>query len=85
MLGLYNGHVRKGQLRLMERLAALGTPMICAALRDPYDLAALPENACGLAIYEYSAESLDVLAAVLAGELAAPGRLGVNLEGVVCA
>lgn len=85
VLGLYNGHVRKGQLRLMERLAALGIPMICAALRDSYDLAALPENACGLAVYEYSAESLDVLADVLAGELAAPGRLGVNLEGVVCA
>ena len=69
VLGTYQGHVRRGQLSLMRALAALGRPMVCAALRDPADLAGLPEGVCGLAVYEYSADSLALVARVLRGEV----------------
>lgn len=80
VLGAYNGHVKQGQLRLMAALAALGIPMVCVALRNPYDLAKLPRGVCGLAVYEYSEESLAVTAEVLAGRLAPAGRLSVCLS-----
>lgn len=69
VLGLFNGHTRRGQLALRDALAALEKPMICAALRDPTDLASLPERACGLKLYEYSPESLEILTRVLSGKL----------------
>lgn len=79
VLGSYNGHVKRGQLRLMEALAALGIPMVCVALRNPYDLAGLPEGVPGLAVYEYSKESLAVAAEALTGKLTPTGRLSVRL------
>ena len=81
VLNTYNGHLRPGQLKLMRALGELNLPMICVALRDPYDLTTLPTHACGLAAYEYSRDSLEALAKVLRGELTPQGRLSVTLEG----
>ena len=81
VLGTYNAHVKRGQLRLLAALAGLGLPMACVALRDPYDLAALPENVYGLAAYEYNIESLDTVAQALTGAFVPAGKLPVPLEG----
>ena len=81
VLGTYNGHVKQGQLRLLSALAALGLPMACAALRDPYDLAGLPDNVYGLAAYEYNTESLEIVAQALIGDFVPAGKLPVPLEG----
>ncbi len=81
VLGTYNAHVKRGQLRLLAALAGLGLPMACVALRDPYDLAGLPENVYGLAAYEYNIESLDTVAQALTGAFTPVGRLPVPLEG----
>lgn len=69
VLGTYQGHVRRGQLALARALAALMRPMVCVALRDPVDLAGLSAGVSGLAVYEYSAESLALVARVLRGEV----------------
>ena len=66
---------------LLAALAGLGLPMACVALRDPYDLAGLPENVYGLAAYEYNIESLDTVAQALTGAFVPAGKLPVPLEG----
>lgn len=81
VVGTYNGHLRRGQLELVRALGGTGLPMVCVALRDPYDLKALPPHACGLAVYEYSEESLAVVAGALRGEVSPRGRMSVRLEG----
>lgn len=81
VLGAYNGHVKRGQLRLLSALASLGLPMACVALRDPYDLAGLPDHVYGLVAYEYNTESLEIVAQALTGDLVPTGRLPVPLEG----
>lgn len=75
----YNGHMKPGQRKLMETLAGLGKPTICCALRDPYDLMDLPENVCGLCVYEYSRDSLEILLDAFTGKLTPQGKLSVKL------
>jgi len=79
VLGTYNGHIKRGQMKLMHALAALGKPMVVAALRNPYDLADLPEGVCGLIAYEYNVHSLTNVASVLTGDLVPAGKLDLKL------
>lgn len=80
VLGSYNGCTRPGQQKLLHALAALGIPMACVALRNPDDLAELPDHVYGLAVYEYTLSSLEIAAEVLSGALKPAGRLPVTLE-----
>mgnify|MGYP002660822991 CR=1 FL=1 len=80
VLGSYNGCTRPGQQKLLHALAALGIPMVCVALRNPDDLAELPDHIYGLAVYEYTLSSLEIAAEVLSGALKPTGRLPVTLE-----
>ena len=56
--GLYNGHIKTGQLELAKLVAAEAAnqrcPMIAVALKDPYDLDEMPENVVCVAGWEYS-------------------------------
>ena len=79
VLGTQNGHLRKGQLHLAQALEKTGIPVICVALRDPYDLAGLPDNVYALAAYGYDLLSLRAVSRVLSGRETAPGRLPVKL------
>lgn len=78
ILGTCNGHLFRGQLELARALAQTGKPMAVVALRNPYDLSALPENVWKLACYDYSPASLSALAEVLRGAAAA-GHCPVKL------
>lgn len=80
VLGTCNAHLTPEQLLLMEALAAKGKPLVVAALRNSYDLAYLPQGACGFAVYEYIRESAVNIARVLRGEMKAQGRLATRLE-----
>ena len=79
VLCTYNGHVKAGQLRLVREMAELGKPVVCCALRDPYDLAEVPENVCGLCFFEYTREIMPVVRDVLTGKLIPGGKLSVKL------
>ncbi len=81
VIGTYNGHIKRGQLRLVEALAELHVPMVCVALRNPYDLLELPESVAGLACFEYDDLSMAAAAKVLRGELRPVGRLPLNGGG----
>jgi beta-N-acetylhexosaminidase len=77
VVGTIDGHRQPAQLDLVEAIAATGTPVIAVALRGPWDVVAYPPGVTALATYSILPASLDALAAVLAGEAEAPGRLPV--------
>ncbi len=78
VLGMYNGHILKGQLRLADALAHTGLPMIVVALRNPYDLAGLSAHVAALAAWEYSRPVFEALWPVIAGKKQAEGRLPIS-------
>ena len=77
VIGTIDGHRQPAQLELVEPIVATGTPVVAVALRGPWDVAAYPPGVTALATYSILPASLDALAAVLAGEAEAPGRLPV--------
>jgi beta-N-acetylhexosaminidase len=77
VVGTIDGHRQPAQIDLVEAIAATGTPVVAVALRGPWDVAAYPPAATALATYSILPASLQALAAVLAGEARAPGRLPV--------
>jgi beta-N-acetylhexosaminidase len=79
VIGTIDAHRLTAQLRLLEAVAATGTPTVAVAMRGPWDVAAYPANVTSLATYSILPGSLDALAAVLAGEAQASGRLPVKL------
>lgn len=79
VVGTYQGHLQQGQIALVDELAKQGVPIACVALRNPYDLANLPNNVLKIAAYEYTEKCLDEVAEVLSGTLIAKGVLSVAL------
>jgi beta-N-acetylhexosaminidase len=84
VVGTIDGHRQPEQLRLVEALAGTGTPVIAAALRGPWDVAAYPDTVTAFATYSILPTSLEALARVIAGRAEAQGRLPVATapEGV---
>ena len=80
VIGTYNGHLRRGQLAVVRAMAQQQAPVICVALRNPYDLAGLPQQVSSIAAYAYNEPVLKTLTRLLAGEIQAQGRLPVSLN-----
>lgn len=70
VVGTCNGHLFRGQLKLVEALAELQKPLAVVALRNPYDLASVPDGLWKLASYDYEEPALHALEGVLRGESA---------------
>ncbi|MGP9538011.1 glycoside hydrolase family 3 protein [Brachybacterium sp. AOP43-C2-M15] len=69
----------EGQVAMVEALAATGTPVVHASLRNPYDVVHVGGVAASLAAYGDSDASLRAIAGVLAGEVTARGTLPVAI------
>lgn len=67
------------QQRLVRELVATGTPVVHIAVRDPYDVAYMPEVATSLATYSYTAVSMESAAKVIHGEITPTGTLPVDV------
>ena len=80
VIGTIDGHRLRSQLDLVEAIAATGMPTIAVALRGPWDVGAYPAAVTALATYSILPGSLDALAAVLAGDADASGRLPVAVS-----
>jgi len=78
VIGTYNGHIQKSQLQLVRALCSLPIPVICVALRNPYDLLTLPDNATCVAVYSYDNLSMAAVVKLLRGELQPVGRLPLS-------
>jgi beta-N-acetylhexosaminidase len=79
VVGTYNGHLKLGQIALVKALCFSSIPIVCVALRNPYDLAGLPPEVYTLAAYAYDDLSLNAVANVLTWKANAPGKLPVAL------
>jgi beta-N-acetylhexosaminidase len=79
VLGTVSASMEPAQAALANALLALGTPVVTAALRTPYDLAVYPTAGTHLCTYSIHPMSLDALAAALFGELEPTGKLPVQL------
>jgi beta-N-acetylhexosaminidase len=79
IIGTYNGHIYQGQLACIERLAQVNDKIIVFALRNPYDLADLPKHVYGIAVYEYTLKSLDVIEEWLEERYELAGVLPVSM------
>lgn len=69
----------ESQQRLVEELRQSGTPVVVAAVRDPYDIAHFPEVETYLATYGYRPVSMRALARVMFGEADPTGKLPVSI------
>ncbi|MEV7418251.1 glycoside hydrolase family 3 N-terminal domain-containing protein [Streptomyces sp. NPDC089919] len=69
------------QRTLVQALVDTGVPVVALAVRNPYDVAALPECAASLASYAWTDVELRAAARVLAGEVRPAGRLPVPVPG----
>ena len=78
VLGTCNAHLNRGQLALAKALAATGKELTVVALRNPYDIPLLPDCACKIAAYDYSAACFAALEKVFRGGKAT-GILPVKL------
>lgn len=79
VIGTYNGHLNKGQLNLVNEAAKKNQNVIVFALRNPYDLRELPKNVYGIAVYEYTVNSLDVLNELLKNPFELKGQLSIQM------
>lgn len=67
------------QTRLVRALLATGTPVVVAAMRNPYDVASFPEAPTVLDTYGYTSHQIQSLVRVLFGEVNPAGRLPVSI------
>lgn len=78
VMGTCNAHLYRGQLALAKALAEMGLPMTVIALRNPYDLAELPDNVCKISVFDYTLDGLYAAEQVLLSGKAS-GRMPVRL------
>ena len=69
------------QTQLVRALLATGTPVVVAAMRNPYDIASFPEARTVVNTYGYTASQVESLVRVLFGEVSPTGRLPVSIPG----
>ncbi len=79
VVGLYNGHINRGQIALANRLCEGHRRILAVSLRGPYDIPLLDSRIPALAAYEYTPLSFDTLADVFRGAAVPSGRLTVRL------
>lgn len=68
-----------GQQKLVKALLETGKPVVVVAVRDPYDIAYLPDVKTYLATYSYSPVAIESAVRVIVGEVAPTGKLPVDI------
>lgn len=79
VISTFNAHLRKAQRLLVEELCELNVPVICIAMRNPYDLSGLTKKAWCLAAYDYTADAIASIRDILAGKAKCAGVCPVKL------
>lgn len=80
IVGTINAFDQPRQQKLLQALAALGKPLILAALRMPYDVSVFPQAGTALCTYSVLPPSMQALADILAGEISPTGHLPVSIQ-----
>jgi beta-N-acetylhexosaminidase len=82
VVGTIDAIRQPGQLDLVRAVMAANRRAVAVALRTPWDVTRFPAGVAALCTYSILPDSLDALAAVLAGAAAAPGTLPVAVPGL---
>lgn len=82
VFGSYNGHLQKGQLRLVKAISEKGIPVHLFALRNPYDITKEMKEctASAFACYEFSGRIFSEIIEILKGNGHFSGKLPIKLE-----
>ncbi|MFJ2261941.1 glycoside hydrolase family 3 protein [Streptomyces sp. NPDC087844] len=80
LVGTYNVTAASGQRTLVNQLLATGRPVVALAIRNPYDVAQLPDVPAYLASYSWTDVELRAAVRVLAGRVGPRGRLPVPVQ-----
>ncbi|MFH8463793.1 glycoside hydrolase family 3 protein [Streptomyces sp. NPDC017991] len=80
LVGTYNVTAASGQRALVNQLLATGRPVVALAIRNPYDVAQLPDVRAYLASYSWTDVELRAAVRVLAGRVGPRGRLPVPVQ-----
>ncbi len=79
ILGVQGIRLSQAEEKLLNALRGIGKPVICVALRTPYPLSRLPQGVAGLAVFDYSEDSLNALTETFRSETAPSGQMPVRL------
>lgn len=79
VIGTYNAHLQPGQKELIRAFSNKQVPIMVVALRNPYDLAGLSEQVTGVAAWDNSLMTLELLEEMLRGEWEPEGKLPIRL------
>ena len=82
VVGTIDAIRQPAQFDLVDAVASAGRPTIAVALRTPWDVARYPASAAAVCTYSILPDSLEALAAGLAGAIPFAGRLPVVVPGV---
>ncbi|MGW0649039.1 glycoside hydrolase family 3 protein [Streptomyces umbrinus] len=80
LVGTYNVTAASSQRTLVNRLLAAGRPVVALAIRNPYDVAQLPDVKAYLAAYSWTDVELRAAVRVLAGRADPVGELPVPVQ-----
>ncbi|GHH37907.1 beta-N-acetylhexosaminidase [Streptomyces umbrinus] len=80
LVGTYNVTAASSQRTLVNRLLATGRPVVALAIRNPYDVAQLPDVKAYLAAYSWTDVELRAAVRVLAGRADPVGELPVPVQ-----
>ncbi|MBT2506731.1 glycoside hydrolase family 3 C-terminal domain-containing protein [Streptomyces sp. ISL-98] len=80
VVGTYNVSATSPQRTLVSALAATGVPVVCLAIRNPYDIARLSGFAASVAAYSWTDVELRAAVRVIAGKTRPEGRLPVPIQ-----
>lgn len=82
VVGTIDAIRQPAQFDLVEAVASVGRPTVAVAMRTPWDLAQYPASVAAVCTYSILPDSLEALAAGLAGAIPFVGRLPVAVPGV---
>ncbi|MFD5629832.1 glycoside hydrolase family 3 protein [Streptomyces sp. NPDC127072] len=80
VVGTYNVSASSSQKTLVAQLRATGVPVIAVAIRNPYDVAQLPDVQAFVAAYSWTDVELRAAARVIAGRAEPRGELPVPVQ-----
>ncbi|BAC73014.1 beta-N-acetylhexosaminidase [Streptomyces avermitilis] len=80
VVGTYNVTAGSSQRTLVNKLVATGVPVVAVAIRNPYDVAQLPDVGACLASYSWTDVELRAAARVIGGRVTPRGKLPVAVQ-----
>ena len=80
IIGTYNGHLQSGQKALIKAFSGVDIPVMVIAMGNPYDLEGLSKNVTGIAAWDNSIMTLELLVEMLQGKWVPEGKLPIHLH-----